>query len=154
MRKPYIYLKIKKLTMKKVVTFLFIVFSSIAIAQNNTVVEQQFIKVRQNSCIAAEGYKLLFKEVLTDSRCPEGVACIWAGEVTVIVSVYKDSEFIEDKKLVFITNNNAENLKWITPYLNNDQKRINSLSIEPYPNVKKTIKPKDYYLKIGYSKYN
>lgn len=92
--------------------------------------------------------------MLTDSRCPEGVACIWAGEVTVIVSVYKDSEFIEDKKLVFITNNNAENLKWITLYLNNDQKRINSLSIEPYPNVKKTIKPKDYYLKIGYSKYN
>lgn len=140
--------------MKKVLTFLFIVFSSIAIAQNNTVAKQKFNKVKQNSCIKGEGYKLLLKEVLTDSRCPEGVTCVWAGEVTIIVSVYKDSEFIEDKKLVFSYNTDEGNLKWIATYLNEGDKVINSLTIGPYPNVGKVIKPEDYYLKIGYTQYN
>ena len=140
--------------MKKVVTFLFIVFSSIAIAQNDTVAKQKFSKVKQNSCIKGEGYKLLLKEVLTDSRCPKGVTCIWAGEVSVIVSVYKDSEFIEDKKLIFSTNNDTANLNWIIPYLDETQSRINSLTIAPHPNVGKVIKPKDYYLEIGCLQYN
>ncbi|MEM8521138.1 hypothetical protein [Flavobacterium sp. PL12] len=140
--------------MKKVLTFLFIVFSSIAIAQNNTVVKQKFSKVKQNSCIKGEGYKLLLKEVLTDSRCPKGVTCVWAGEVTIMVSVYKDSEFIEDKKLVFTTNTYEGNLKWIAAYLNQSDRVINSLIIGPYPNVATVIKPEDYYLKIGYTQYN
>jgi hypothetical protein len=34
-----------------------------------------------------------FKEVVSDSRCPEGLNCIWAGEVTVVLG-------IQDSKLV------------------------------------------------------
>ncbi|UFH47117.1 hypothetical protein LNP27_03545 [Flavobacterium galactosidilyticum] len=45
-------------------------------------------------------------------------------------------------------------MKWITPYLDESQRAINSLTIEPHPHVGKVIKPKDYYLKIGYMKYN
>ncbi|MBP4141074.1 hypothetical protein J3S90_04590 [Flavobacterium sp. P4023] len=140
--------------MKKVITFLFIILSSIAMAQNNTVAKQKFIKVKLNSCIEGEGYHLLLKEVLTDSRCPTGVDCIWAGQVSAIVAVYKDSKFIEEKTMVLTKTIDAENLKWINSYLNQSQRVINSLTISPYPNVKKVIKPEDYYLEIGYMQYN
>ena len=140
--------------MKKVFTVLLIVISSVAFAQKQQIAKQNYSKIKQNSCIKGEGYKLLLKEVVTDSRCPEGVTCVWAGEVSVIVSVYKDSEFVEDKKLVFSTNNNTANLNWIIPYLDESHSRINSLTIAPHPNVGKVIKPKDYYLEIGYLQYN
>lgn len=29
-----------------------------------------------------------FKKVLSDSRCPRGVTCIWAGEAKVLVAIY------------------------------------------------------------------
>ena len=138
--------------MKKVFTVLLILLSSFAFAQKTTT--QHYSKVKQTRCSKGKGYHLVLKEVLTDSRCPTGVTCIWAGEVSAVVSVYKDSEFIEDKKLVFSTNNDTVNLKWITPYLDESQRAINSLTIDPHPHVGKVIKPKDYYLKIGYMKYN
>ena len=140
--------------MKKVLTVLLIVISSVAFAQKQKIAKQNYIKVKQNRCIKGAGYKLLLKEVLTDSRCPEGVTCVWAGEVSVIVSVYKDSVFVEDKELVFSTNNYTANLNWITPYLDESRSRVNSLTIAPYPKVGKVIKPKDYYLEIGYMQYN
>jgi hypothetical protein len=43
-----------------------------------------------------KGFTLVLKEVVSDSRCPEGLNCIWAGEVTVVLSVYKDSKLVED----------------------------------------------------------
>ena len=140
--------------MKKVFTVLLIVISSVAFAQKQQIAKQNYSKIKQNSCIKGEGYKLLLKEVLTDSRCPEGVTCVWAGEVSVIVSVYKDSKFIEEKTMVFTKTVDAENIKWINSYLNDSKRVTNSLTIGPYPNVNKVIKPQDYYLQIGYMQYN
>ena len=138
--------------MKKIVTIVLILASSFAFAQKTAT--QNYSKVKQNSCIKGEGYKLLLKEVLTDSRCPEGVTCVWAGEVSAIVAVYKDSKFIEEKTMVFTKTVDAENIKWINSYLNDSKRVTNSLTIGPYPNVKKVIKPQDYYLQIGYMQYN
>ena len=140
--------------MKKVLTVLLIVISSVTFAQKQQIAKQNYSKIKQNSCIKGEGYKLLLKEVVTDSRCPEGVTCVWAGEVSVIVSVYKDSKFIEEKTMVFTKTVDAENIKWINSYLNDSKRVTNSLTIGPYPNVNKVIKPQDYYLQIGYMQYN
>ena len=140
--------------MRKVFTVLLIVVSSFAIAQNQTVAKQKYSKVKHNSCTKGKGFHLVLKEVTSDSRCPEGVICIWAGEVSAIISVYKDSKWVEDKALFFSVQNNSKNFQWIAQYLDKSQKIINSLTIAPHPNVGKVIKPKDYYLKIGYIKFN
>ena len=76
--------------MKKVFIVLLTVISSFAFAQKKAT--QEYSKVKQNSCINGKGYQLVLKEVLADSRCPEGVTCVWAGEVSAVISVYKDSE--------------------------------------------------------------
>jgi hypothetical protein len=36
-----------------------------------------------------KGFTLVLKEVVSDSRCPEGLNCIWAGEVTVLIRYTK-----------------------------------------------------------------
>ena len=138
--------------MKKVFTVLLILLSSFAFAQKITT--QYYSKVKQNSCINGKGYQLVLKEVLADSRCPEGVTCVWAGEVSVVISVYKDSEWVENKTLVFSGKNDNINMQWIVQYLNENQKTINSMTIVPHPKAGKVIKPKDYFLQIGYLKYN
>ena len=138
--------------MKKVFVVLLTVISSFAFAQKKAT--QEYSKVKQNSCINGKGYQLVLKEVLADSRCPEGVTCVWAGEVSAVVSVYKDSEWVENKTLVFSGKNDNINMQWIVQYLNENQKTINSMTIAPHPKAGKVIKPKDYYLLIGYLKYN
>ena len=138
--------------MKKVFIVLLTVISSFAFAQKKAT--QEYSKVKQSSCINGKGYQLVLKEVLADSRCPEGVTCVWAGEVSAVISVYKDSEWVEDKTLVFSGKNDNINMQWIVQYLNENQKTINIISIEPHPKAGKLIKPKDYYLQIGYLKYN
>ena len=140
--------------MKKVLTVFLIVISSVTFAQKQQIAKQNYSKIKQNSCIKRKGYQLVLKEVLADSRCPEGVTCVWAGEVSVVISVYKDSEWVENKTLVFSGKNDNINIQWIVQYLNENQKTINSMTIVPHPKAGKVIKPKDYYLLIGYLKYN
>ncbi|TRX00325.1 hypothetical protein [Flavobacterium gawalongense] len=95
---------------------------------------------------------MVLKEVLSDSRCPEGVTCVWAGEVSVVVSVYKDSKLIEDNTIVFSVNNADENKQWFSTYLPKKQRKIESISVSPYPKKGVETYPKEYYIKIGYVK--
>jgi hypothetical protein len=44
-----------------------------------------------------------FKEVVSDSRCPEGLNCIWAGEVTVVLR-YTRFKISRDNTMVFMKN--------------------------------------------------
>jgi len=44
-----------------------------------TLGEQFRVDIDQTVKLASTGYYLSFRDVPYDSRCPEGVACIWAG---------------------------------------------------------------------------
>ena len=103
-------------------------------------------------CPNQKGFQLVLKAIVSDSRCPEGVTCIWAGEVSAVVSVYKDSKLIEDTTLVFSMKNEEDNKKWFSKYLPEKQKNIKNIGVVPYPKEGSKINPKDYYLKIGYLK--
>ena len=48
---------------------------------------------------AFDNYEVKFKDVISDSRCPNSVMCVRAGEVYVLVSIYKKGDFVEDKKI-------------------------------------------------------
>ena len=45
----------------------------------------------QSAVFDAENLAVKFVGIDTDSRCPSDVACVWAGEVVVRLSVRKDS---------------------------------------------------------------
>jgi len=42
-----------------------------------------------------------FKEVISDSRCPKDVTCVWAGEAKVLIEIFEKGKLI-NKKLVVI----------------------------------------------------
>ena len=73
--------------MKKLLTLALLFFSFSFYAQNE-------IKVTSKKCLPKKGYHVRLKSCFDDSRCPEGVNCIWAGEVSIVVEVYKDLSLI------------------------------------------------------------
>jgi hypothetical protein len=138
--------------MKKSLLLFFLILGSITFAQNIKTKNVQSLKITQKKCLKKKGFNLVLKEVVSDSRCPEGVTCVWAGEATVIVSVYKDSKLVEDHTMVFSMKNEEDNKEWISKYLPEKQKKIKSFSVLPYPKEGVKINPKNYYVKIGYIK--
>jgi len=46
--------------------------------------DQEFeLKINQEAAIEGEGLAVVFESVLEDSRCPEGVDCIWSGNAKI-----------------------------------------------------------------------
>ena len=138
--------------MKKLVLLLFMIISSIVLAQSQKSQKVKYVTIKQKVCPNQKGFQLVLKAISNDSRCPEDVTCIWAGEVTAFVSVYKDSKLIKDSTLVFSMKNEEDNKKWLASYLSEKQKKIKSIRVLPYPKEGSKINPGEYYLKIGYLK--
>jgi len=44
-----------------------------------------------------------FKEVISDSRCPKDVTCVWAGEAKVLIEIFEKGKRINDKIVVINT---------------------------------------------------
>ena len=126
--------------MKKLVLLSFLVFSFSLFAQSE-------LKITTKKCIPKFGYHLRLKSVFDDSRCPKGVTCIWAGEVSVVVEVYKDKKFLEEKTLTFNSKNKEENFNWFATYF---PKKIQSLGVLPYPKEGQIVKPKKQYINITF----
>lgn len=40
-----------------------------------------------------------FVKVISDSRCPKNVQCVWAGEAKVLVKIYRNGEFEEETQI-------------------------------------------------------
>ena len=94
------------------------------------------------------GFELRLKNILEDSRCPEGVTCVWAGEVTVAVEFYKDKKLVEEKTLVFNSKTAEANKEWFQKYYS---KNIKSVSVLPYPKEGVVVKPEKNYLSVVFN---
>ena len=138
--------------MKKSLLLFLILFNTLTFAQNTPKENIKYVKISQKMCLKKSGYQIVLKEVVSDSRCPVGVTCVWAGEASAIVSVYKDSKLVEDITMTFSTKNIEENKKWFSKYLPEKQRKIKSISVFPYPKQGVVVDKKDYYIKIGYIK--
>lgn len=136
--------------MKNCLLLLLLFFGTMTFAQNIKIEKVKYLKISQKKCLKKKGYNLVLKEIVSDSRCPTGVTCIWAGEASVVVSVYKDSKLIENHAMVFSMKNEEENKQWFSNYLPEKQKNIKNVNAVPYPKEGVTIKPGSYFIKIGY----
>lgn len=106
---------------------------------------QSEIKITSKKCNPKSGYGVQLTKVFDDSRCPEGVTCIWAGEVSVVLKVYKNKKFFELKTLTFNAKNKEENFNWFAKYFS---KKIKSIAVNPYPKEGQIIKFKNQYISI------
>jgi hypothetical protein len=136
--------------MKKIFPLLFLFVVSISLAQTAAKEKVRYVKITQTNCIKKKGYRLKLKEIVSDSRCPEGVNCVWAGEIKVVVSVYQDKKFAEDDTLTISAKHLQENKEWFSKYLPSNKSNIKSIVVLPYPKEGVPKNLKDYYLQIGY----
>ena len=112
---------------------------------NGFLFAQSEIKITPKKCIPKKGYHLKLKSVFDDSRCPQGVTCIWAGEVSVMIEIYKDKKLVEEKTITFNSKNKQENNMFFEKYYS---KKTQSILVEPYPKDGVTIQPKKQFIKI------
>lgn len=63
-------------------------------AEQNVRLGQDFtLRVGQSAVIADEGFRVRFVSLLSDSRCPRNVACVWAGQAQIsVVARHIDDE--------------------------------------------------------------
>lgn len=124
--------------MKKIVLLSFLLFSF-------SLFSQKIEKITPKKCIPKKGYYLKLKSVFDDSRCPEGVTCVWAGEVSVIIEAYKDKQLIEEKTIIFNSKNREENFKWFENYYS---KKIKHVRLVPYPKEGVVVKEKNKFIEV------
>lgn len=134
--------------MKKFLLIILLVFSVSLIAQNEDAENVSSFKITQKTCIRKKGNHLRLKEIVSDSRCPEGANCIWAGEVSIIVSHYRDGKFVEDKTIVFSHKNEEENMEWFASRMPEKYKKVTNVAVFPYPKNGNTLNTKKYYVKV------
>jgi hypothetical protein len=131
--------------MKNIFFFFLLIFSISVFAQES---KQKPIKITQKNCLAKKGYSFRLKEVISDSRCPQGVQCIWAGEVQMVILVYKDKKIVEETKLTVSPNNNEEAINFFAKYYTKN--KIKSIYVFPFPIKDKVLDKKTYHLEISF----
>ena len=121
---------------------LFFCFTSI----NSQETEINTVLVKLGETVEQNGITIKFDDVITDSRCPKGVTCVWAGEVVVLVTIYNDGKKSEQKKLTLSPTSQLQDLTgnlYIT-----DALKLTAFNVFPYPDTKAKIDKKEYGLKI------
>ena len=134
--------------MKNIIMLILMALPILGLAQMNEKKNESYYKITTKKCIPKKGYHLMLKQIILDSRCPEDVNCVWAGEIQVKLSLYQNQKFIVDKIITLSTKQNQEDIDWINQYLPLKYGDFNRITA--YPNPKKDIKinPKKYYLKL------
>jgi hypothetical protein len=97
---------------------------------------QEFeLKINQDAAIEGEGLSVVFESVVEDSRCPEGVDCVWSGNAKVRIRSSK-------QKLTPATielNTDVESKS--SSYLNYE---IRLIALKPRPKADKPVQPNEY----------
>ena len=138
--------------MKLYLIALFVFLSGHLVAQDSTTVEVPKIvaKLPLGKTYTLDQAELVFVDVLSDSRCPKDVTCVWAGQAVALVEVYKDQVLIERKEVVFDPGKNTNlNLKTLCDYKG---LRVLANNLLPYPEQsQEKIKKEAYYLQLEIS---
>jgi hypothetical protein len=85
-----------------------------------------------------EGLRLKFTEVVEDSRCPEGVDCIWAGRAIVRIEIIRD----DDRHIFDLELGEEKNVAEF------EEIRIVVKELLPYPKADVPIKQEEYSVKL------
>lgn len=89
------------------------------------------------------GSSVKFKKVISDSRCPKQVSCIWAGEVKLLLEFFEDGTSLGEHVVSGI------NIPF-NDFFGKDNV-LSSLKVYPYPEINDTIEPSEYSLQLKIS---
>lgn len=98
------------------------------------------IKIPLGQTLSLDGMTIEFIEVLEDSRCPEDVVCVWAGQAKVKVRVSKDG-VAQDAQELIVGKSGKNHIAQF------DESTLKAIALSPYPTTKNTG-ARDYVLLV------
>lgn len=128
--------------MKTIYTIvLLILFSAFAKAQDTTYVEvpKIVIKAFQGELVPIGDIGIKLIQVLEDSRCPQGVDCVWEGQAKALVQITDRNGKKTQKEIVMRGGT-------VAPLYTEDGLEIIVRGLSPYPKASSKIEGKEYYL--------
>lgn len=81
-----------------------------------------------------------FLRVISDSRCPRKVTCIWAGEAKVLLGIRKNGEYFEKEVVV----SGSE-----VAFVLSEDLQMQVSHLWPYPETGTGIAPEEYRLRFA-----
>ena len=131
----------------KLAIFFLVLFHSVLVIEQD--LKQPKYNIHQaNLCVGDAlvfGNKSIqFKKVVSDSRCPKGVTCVWAGEVKILVEFYENGKFKGDKIIA------GSNIR-VGEFFNVEELTISGLAVLPYPKLNEKISSGEYSLNLKVS---
>jgi len=113
-------------------------------SSGNVVALGEQFKIKNGKEAVVRGEKLSIRvQSISDSRCPTGATCIWAGNGEVVIKVDK-----KNKKQVVATLNTSTEPKEVA-YRGF---KIKLIALSPYPGINQSIDPKNYEATIVVTK--
>ncbi len=112
-----------------------------------TLQAQRIANLNYGTTLAIDEVDIEFVKVIEDSRCPANVTCIQAGRAVVLVNVFANGTFLEERKLEFYPS--GISYKSVTTLFNADGLRIIGLNLSPYPIATRKTSKEDYYLELA-----
>ena len=101
--------------------------------------EEVTLKMNEMVMIQPEGILLTFRDVTEDSRCPEGVTCIWQGRAVVQLLLAGRGESVETR---LATKNTQPKPPSAVTVMGLD---IYMRDVMPYPTIDYPVIPNKYY---------
>ena len=127
---------------KLILVFVLCAFVACKSAKGNA---NEVVMTSKNQVISND-YAIVINKIVSDSRCPEGTNCIWAGEIVMELSVLQNKEIKETLEVTFSQNTKEENLAWFGKYIPNNKKLI-KYKISP-PKTEQQLELKDYKIEL------
>lgn len=122
-------------------------FIFISCASKQIVNENEILINATSLTNVGNDYEMKISKIISDSRCPEGVECIWAGEVQMELEIYKNQKLEKSETLSINYKNLELNKQFFTKYISTD-KKIKDILVQPVKKEGQNIELKDYVLKV------
>ncbi len=104
-------------------------------------------KLEYQGSLEVDNYTVKFSEVITDSRCPKGVTCVWAGEVVFELEVIKDGKLISTE--TFKIPPTSYTIQERKSLFIESELKLYLYNVLPFPEAEKKTEKTDYYLQFS-----
>lgn len=94
--------------------------------------------------------EIVLVKLFNDSRCPENVQCVWAGEVSFEVAAYENGKITEKAQFTLGIKGQEEIITWLIKHLPESKTPLKSIAVLPYPKDGISVKLEDFTLKLNY----
>lgn len=115
-------------------------------SNQKVIASESFTKLRMGQLTPFGDMMIKLKDVTSDSRCPEGTQCIWAGEAKIIVGMYPAGKFDKDVMITFSPKDVSKSKPMLL--FEDGDSQYYAYGLSPYPSQKSKIEKKQYELML------